>query len=42
MTAKFAHEDALLATACDDGYIRIHNLLKSIKVTEFNTNIKDK
>jgi hypothetical protein len=33
MIAKFGHEDALLATGSGDGYVRIYNLIKSVKIT---------
>lgn len=42
MIAKFAPEDSLMACGTSDGYVRIYNLLKSCKIAEANTNIKDK
>ena len=31
-----------MANGTSDGYVRIYNLLKSTKIAEVNTNIKDK
>lgn len=42
MIAKFGHEDSLVAFGCGDGYVKIYNLIKSSKIAEFNTNLKDK
>lgn len=42
MLAKFGHEDSLVACGCSDGFVRIYNLVKSSKIAQFNTNIKDK
>ena len=42
MLAKFGHEDSLVACGCSDGYVRIYNLIKSSKIAEFNTNVKDR
>lgn len=42
MVARFAHEDALAAIGTGDGYVRIYNLLKSSKIIDINTNVKDK
>jgi hypothetical protein len=42
MIAKFGHEDSLAAIGCGDGFVRIYNLVKSSKIAQFNTNIKDK
>ena len=42
MITKFAPEDSLVANGTSDGYVRIYNLLKSTKVAEVNTNVKDK
>jgi len=42
MLAKFGHEDSLVACGCSDGNVRIYNLIKSSKIAEINTNIKDK
>ena len=42
MTAKFAAEDSLMACGTSDGYVRIYNLLKNMKIAEVNTNIKAK
>ena len=42
MLAKFASEDSLVACGTSDGYVRIYNLLKNNKISEVNTNIKDK
>ena len=42
MLAKFAYEDSLVACGTGDGYVRVYNLLKNTKISEVNTNIKDK
>lgn len=42
MLAKFGHEDSLVACGCSDGFVRIYNMIKSSKIAQFNTNIKDK
>jgi WD40 repeat protein len=42
MVAKFAYEDSLAAVGTADGYVRIYNLLKNSKMSEVNTNVKDK
>ena len=42
MIAKFAPEDSLVACGTSDGYVRIYNMLKNTKISEVNTNVKDK
>lgn len=42
MVARFAYEDSLAAVGTADGYVRIYNLLKNSKMSEVNTNVKDK
>lgn len=42
MVARFAHEDSLAAVGTGDGYVKIYNLIKNSKMTEINTNVKDK
>lgn len=42
MISRFGQEDSLVACGCSDGFVRIYNLVKSSKIAQFNTNIKDK
>lgn len=42
MTAKFGHEDSLIACGFNDGLVRIYNMVKSTKIAQVNTNVKDK
>lgn len=42
MISKFGHEDSLVACGHSDGLVRVYNLIKSSKIVQFNTNVKDK
>lgn len=42
MLSKFGHEDSLVACGHSDGLVRVYNLVKSSKIVQFNTNVKDK
>ena len=42
MAVKFGHEDSLVASGCNDGVVRMYNMVKSTKVNQVNTNVKDK
>ena len=42
MVGKFGHEDSLVASGGNDGVVRIYNTVRSTKLSQVNTNIKDK
>lgn len=42
MVTRFGIEDSLAAVGTSEGYVRIYNLLKNAKISEVNTNVKDK
>jgi hypothetical protein len=41
MITKLGNEDTFVACGCSDGFVRIYNLIKSSKMAEFNTNLKN-
>ena len=42
MAIRFGHEDSLVAVGSNDGFIRGYNMVKSTKLSQVNTNVKDK